>query len=759
MGSLPLLQAKRKSEDKVVIAHISDLHFTASTDRQDRVWKALLDDLSKVPVDLLAVTGDVIDGSVADTLGKAGVQNAFSNVRKYLVEDLCTPLGIDPATSLLVVPGNHDLRLKGLLWKEPQFNEFRHQFGAQCTSRLFPTLGVCLFVFDSNARDRNIKLAINFAMGLVKEGDLIDHSQVVTKTDKEMPELWRSLIKLVLVHHHPMPIAPTEHRSRQLLPIGGTELMLLKNAGLFMEQMVRTKMDLILHGHRHYPAFSRASFPLAEGGEHPIAVVSAGSVGKADDHDRSYNRITIFPTGEILLERRDLRAATYEEGKPPVLIRSYAEARRVRFERLAARFAKVQAMKYVRLESIKEGSGDSMVEETVHDARAFGEAVPFLERVLRSESGIFGDWNYESPPGQKIDWKWIDPPGKPERKGQTLFDPPLHRTPLTFTRRGTTFNAIHFNQRDRLDSTDQKSSEENLTMRTQQAYEELLLQVRFPTTAFPSDFRLQVTDENDRRDYPEEQFTRSGLTRFAGLRTALLRLDSPLPGYHYRVVWDLPRDDVEELNLSASDAGLAAKIISALLDLRKPGNSRAAQVDQSLAHLEKDILSAKTYASPTGEDQLETVVFAYDEGARGLVSAAARGNVRKDLMTRVIKPGKTIVGQAFRRRAEVVFINVPGVQSEALPYYEPDEGLPQHTVIFAVPLFYPIRRGRKIAVLSLASRSNTSGLLCLDTDKAAMLALKEQALVWYAAELAPALGLPPIPLGRPLPNGPGGPSG
>jgi hypothetical protein len=56
--------------------------------------------------------------------------------------------------------------------------------------------------------------------------------------------------------------------------IGATELTLLKNAGLFMEQMVKTRMELILHGHRHYPAYSRAGFPVAEGGDHPLAVIA-----------------------------------------------------------------------------------------------------------------------------------------------------------------------------------------------------------------------------------------------------------------------------------------------------------------------------------------------------------------------------------------------------------------------------------------------------------------------------------------------------
>ncbi|HXJ91400.1 MAG TPA: metallophosphoesterase [Terriglobia bacterium] len=744
MGSVAIFEPKRKSEDKVVIAHISDLHFTASTNRQDRVWRALVEDLNQIPLDLLAVTGDVIDGSVADR-GKDDVEKAFSNAKSYLLDDLCKPLGVDPLTSLLVIPGNHDFRLEGLVWKEPQYREFYRQFGTYFTSRIYSELGIALFVFDSNAIDRSVKLAINFATGLVKEEALIDHAALAADIGKNQPELWRSLTRVVLVHHHPMPIAPTEHRAKQLLPIGATELMLLKNAGLFMEQMVKTKMDLVLHGHRHYPAYSRAGFPVAEGGEHPLAVIAAGSVGKTDDHPFSYNRITIFPTGEVNLERRDLKAATYEPGAPAVSIRSYGEARRIRFSRLAAAFGKIQAKKYVRFETIKEGSGDSVIEEVVYEARALGHDVFSIDRILTSASGFFGPWTYEAPEGQKIDWKWLDPPIKSTRKGLTLFDPPLGRDPITFTRRGTTFNAIHFNQRDRLDATDQQSAEEHVTMQSRHAYDEFLVQVRFPAVAFPSGFRLQVTDENDRRDYKEEELARPGLTQFAALRTVLLRVAHPLPRYHYRIVWDLPKDDREELNLSALEAGMAANLIKALLELREPAKSaKADAVRESLLSLKTEVLSAETYASPAGDDQLEIALFVYDQGAHGLVCAVStRGPLPEGLAKWVIKPGRTVAGQAFRRRAPLLFVNVPGIRCEELPYYEGEpEGLRGHTVIFAVPLFYPIRQGRKIAVLSLQSTSTTSGLLCLHEDTAATLALKDQAVVWYAKKLSPTLGVP-----------------
>ena len=228
------------------------------------------------------------------------------------------------------------------------------------------------------------------------------------------------------------------------------------------------------------------------------------------------------------------------------------------------------------------------------------------------------------------------------RTGESVFVPALHKKPITCTSRGTTFNAIHFNQRDRLDSTDDKSPEESVSAHFRQAYDEMLFQTRFPSVYFPSDFRLRVTDGNGDRDKQEEEFAFSRLTRFAGLGTVLLSLENPLPGYTYRIVWDLPRDEVKELNLSPADAASAEATIDRLLKLRTSGSPFGAQVEQCLANLEREILNVAAFASPNGDNQLEITLFVYDHNKRGLVCAAARGNFSEGLMTWVVKPGERL---------------------------------------------------------------------------------------------------------------------
>ena len=286
-------------------------------------------------------------------------------------------------------------------------------------------------------------------------------------------------------------------------------------------------------------------------------------------------------------------------------------------------------------------------------------------------------------------------------------------------------------------------------MSTSNLYDSAVLQVSFPPSAFPSDFRVEVhRPDNKTRDYQEEEFLHARLTKFPSSCSVILVLPRPLPDYYYRIVWELPENDLAELNLSAQEKGLAIEIVQRLLELRKPDSNHIASVEDAMSKLRQEILAVPAYASKTKDDQLEVELCVYDENKGGLVCAASLSSHpghRQALQDWIVKPGRYVVGQAFRRREGVLLVNVPGIQSELASFYEPIPGLedlPRHTVIFSIPLFYPVRGGSKVGALSLASRSNTSGLLCMHKDKAAVLALKEQVVVWYATQLASALGLP-----------------
>ncbi len=739
----PISPTQRKHEGRSVVAHISDLHFTASTDTREAPWQALLADLECSDADVLVVTGDLIDSSIGDSFWSTkGVKAALRKVYDYLVSELCPRIRIDANSALIVIPGNHDYRLKGLMKRKCQFDLFRTTFGNQFCHKTFPALRLCIFSFDSNASTKGV----NFATGFVREEDLVSFTRTVECFSKDDPDLWLSCTRISLLHHHPMPIAATEHRAHIT---DSDEFLLLKNAGLFMNQMVRTGIDLVLHGHKHYPAFSRASFPIPEGQEHVMSVVAAGSVGKGEIRDRSYNLITIADTGEMLLERRTSVTATYERTVRADL-RHYETAREVKWLRLAEKAgSKLRANKYTRHDRILARTGDDCMSERFVDATSFKvDPLTQWEQTLSSRSGFFGERSYEcSKEGQQITWKWDDPPSvRPRRRGTTLFDPPLGKSPLTFNRKGTIFNAVHFNQRDRLDATEGKDAGESASARIKECYDNFVLHVSFPENRFPQKFQLHVVDQDERRDHREEEFASERLVEFDESRSIVLAISKPLPGYNYKLSWDLPKTETEEIALDAANEGMAQEIISRLVALANKKSPHHDKVQQCLSILHQEILEAEVFRSTTGDDRLEITLYCYDEAKSGLVCCAARGDYASDskIWTWIIKPGRTIIGQAYRRRAAVSCVLLPTVRSGDAIFYEPTEDKDHHTVIFCVPLFYPIKKGRRVAVLSLASRSNTSGLLRLQSEEAARLALVEQVIVWYGVALMPALGLMPL---------------
>jgi 3',5'-cyclic AMP phosphodiesterase CpdA len=741
----------RKNDGKTLIAHISDLHFVSGTDHSDRIWAALREDLQSREVDLLIVTGDLIDNPISDVLSRERIRVAFENVYGYLSSALCGDLKIDPSKGLLVVPGNHDFRLLGIKgWRRIEFDMFYSRFNQQFGHRLLPSLRLCAFTFDSNTTDKGI----NFATGLVRSEDLIEFSHTVEQINKNFTDEWLASTRVAILHHHPMPIAATEHRGTVT---EREEFLLLKNAGLFMNEMVKANIDLVFHGHKHYPAFSRVTFPLDDGREHTLTVLAGGSVGKRGIHDISYNLVTIEDNGEVSLERRVLRSSTYESHRIYSL-KTYDDARRTRFERLADQVgARLKVNKYSRIDNIRAGSGDDQILEGFESVRsASRDPVHEISADVRSRSGYFGNRVYRTAhAGQRITWHWIDgPESRPIRRAITRFDPAIADKPITFEREGTIHNAIHFNRLDRLAATSQSNSEESADCRIKHVYQFFIHTVSFPKSQFPQpqSFGLHAYDPMGRRDYQEEAHIGPRFSVVPNTRTVILALSRPLPGYTYKILWNLPDSEIEELELGAEDAGLSEEIISKLIALRSDVSTQN-EVRSCLEALRTDINMVDFDLKRKDNDDLELSLYCFDQYKSGLICVAAVGNYgpTSGIWSWVIPVGRTIVGQAYRRRSPVLCVQLPGIESEETVYYEPvpeseGRGLQKHTVIFAVPIFFPVRRGRRIAILSLASRSKTSSLLRLRTDKAAMLALIDHISVWYATTLAAALKLPRLPL-------------
>jgi 3',5'-cyclic AMP phosphodiesterase CpdA len=744
---------KRKSRDKTVIAHISDLHFESDTKHDDAVWAALAADLAEQKVDFLAVTGDLIESSVRDNMRKQGIEGAFENVHRFLLS-LCEHLKIDPEYGLGVVPGNHDFRAKGIAsadsrfelvkrvkqrFVRPHFAPFYQKFGTYYRPKLLPSLNCCVFTFDSNTTD----FGLNFASGRITNQDIVEFSSLSRKMEMEHRNEFGSCTKVVLVHHHPMPIAATELEPSFIESEG---FHLLKNAGLFMTEMVRHGIDLVLHGHKHYPAISKATFPVKENAEHTITVIAAGSVGKGGGAQLSYNLVTLLDNGEVRLDRKTRETATYGRATWTAVLQSYEDTRRLRSEKMARLAgARLRADKYVKVLDIEARSGDVRVYEEYHGVRSYsGEEVDAADYESYFDTGSIRTPEFSSEQ-LKLRWEKSEESGRP---GRVIFNPPIAQNPVDFEASNQVLNAIYFNQKDMVVFEGNVFSESVKTVITE-VLDCFILKIHFPEDFIIQQPILEVYNEKGERDLTEERFSRSRLTMFGWDNTVIFSLEKPLFGYSYQITWDLPENEGEELNLKVVDVKYAEEITERLLKLREEDESAVGKVERALAEL-KEMINNGIGNTAVGAHDMEILIHAFDERQKGLVCVLgiATGKTREELCAPVIQVGETTVGQAYKRREQVGLLGV-----DQADFYDYADG---HTGVLSIPLFFPFQRGARVGVITLATRSKTAAFLQLLEDDSsgerlsrlsALMAVVSYVLTWYSKTLFPALNLPEMPHG------------
>jgi hypothetical protein len=734
-------QVSQRKSGQTVIAHISDLHFQADTATNDSILLALRNSLAETKPDLLFITGDLVDSSTRDN-AESALQEASQKWRAYILS-LCTFLQLDPQTSLFVVPGNHDYRNKGLHSRTAEAYRSRDTVGSYGDFTAMPGLNAVVFVFDSDAHSN-----MNLASGPIERERFGEFDSDVLHVRSEPQCNWYDCTKIALLGPRRTSGGRTEHSSSVA---GPDEMWLLKNAGSFLRRLVHNEINLVFHGHKHDPNPFTALFPGATGEGHSVAFIAAGSVDDVPKHfPRSFNIVTLYDSGEQDLERKVLHEDCYET-REVVSIRSYEQARKARFYDLAKKGgARVHASKYVRCDTVEAASGDTSMHEQFRGVHSLdGELVDSLDHTVKSRSGRFGDRIYNLlTPNQSVEWKWKEEDsGTGVRRAITFFRPPVKESPIDFNREGTTYNAIHFSQRDRLSATGHESKTEHVSVTVLQAYDSLAYQLLLPLAQWPKSFKFSVLDASNKPHEQERAYCQAFFTPIDYSHSVLLTVDRPLVGYTYKIEWDLPEEDLTDSWMTVEDAAMAEEIVSRLLAVREYGSEDKDAVTAAVQELAAVVCTLLPSAEPTIEQDLEITVFSYDKAKGGLVCVAAQNCTGEpdELWTRCVRPGRRIDGQAYRRRESMLYVNIPGVTSSSAAYYEqPKKGL-VHRVVFSIPLCYPLGEGKPIAVVSFGTRSNKSCLLqlseCDDDPQGPLVELVEQLNAWFALDLAHALRL------------------
>jgi len=226
----------------LTIAHISDLHCGEAHFVPNLLERAI-SEINDLRPDIVICSGD---------LTSFGFKQEYLEARDYLDQIRCE--------NLVVIPGNHDSRNVGYVHFEELFGErnsvLRHD-------------GVTVVAVDSSEPD-------------------LDHGQIgrgrygwIEEQFKEAADL-----RIFVLHHHLLPVPGT-----------GRERNIVYDAGDLIEVLQRSKVNLVLSGHKHVPYAWRLE---------NIFIVNAGTVSSLRVRGNSrqcYNVIEV-EDGHVDISRR-----------------------------------------------------------------------------------------------------------------------------------------------------------------------------------------------------------------------------------------------------------------------------------------------------------------------------------------------------------------------------------------------------------------------------------------------------------------------
>jgi 3',5'-cyclic AMP phosphodiesterase CpdA len=629
----------RKDPRYVRIVQISDLHFSEQTKyprrppsdgpapgdlAPDAFLTKLVDDIAKQQPDVICVTGDVADSKLLDavkenTLGffdrwlsrketprdyVTVLRKTFNDARRFF-EYVCEEVKIDPATSLFVIPGNHDYRPQGLLAEDPErVRIFGECFAPYMESRrlLFRTvdagaIGVTLVCIDSN-RD---KTAAPLATGAITENEFLkfDFFRRADKVWGEAGIRGAATFGICLVHHHPLPVVPAENYRELKNNAGvietlrdtyrhltGVQTTLLKNAGAFLCAAADAKVDLVLHGHDHKAWFSELRYPRTDD-EHRLFVAAAGSAGVQTEGAYSYNVASLLRDGRIRLENRRLDTGQQYAGGTSFPVYTPGQYRAIRHEKARATIRKKPltakylagtgithggALKAERVGRLTQLKSNGNAEITRQYEKLEAQVPNVRQLPLTSTTpgyvGMIGALKIEQTHtgGRRYDIRHKESTSDAASKTITHmleFDPPLEPNyPVTFSVSYLLCNGYDFVQelrRGRV-STDQQERTpdgcEAVARTSQMIFADRVSEtVMFPPGWMPQEApRVRAYDDAGTVDSAEQDYCDQWLHYFTDSKLAAetsgfvsWTLDLPMPDIIYEISWKLwPKAELEK---------------------------------------------------------------------------------------------------------------------------------------------------------------------------------------------------------------------
>jgi 3',5'-cyclic AMP phosphodiesterase CpdA len=753
---------------RAIILHISDLHFGRRFFYSNQLNRELLKQLKNlirdpnVSPDYLVVSGDLVENP-----------SPWAMRRAYdFICDLAQTAKIPP-NHVLVVPGNHDYKVSGVIglrritripfeiyfrcgWSERGDWVARRDWVKQTRRKRwvdYIKLSLnAIWPTGQELRDRLEKL-VDFDRRLVIFGinstplfegfatGKISSDQISQLTDEleNNRDQWDEAFKVVVVHHHPMPISYDAEDAKGRVE---ESLMVFYNAGLFLRELARHGIDLVLHGHKHFASFRRAVFDFEDGTRRSIGILAAGSTthkSPSDPLGNEFNVIRLYHDGTATIDRwyyaanvrhkdessqyslyttHDVRGRLNDqyENKYGLVVGNWNEVVTLTYQG----YSQVEYyLQYCRV-TARDGL----------DAYAFGD--------LRAERPCYIRGLELLPKGTTVVFPRIEPDANSHLwkiQGRLSFgeirrpDGPLFN--LAYTCRLMNGHALSFKEfQRRYKGRTYEGEELNWefsTVECERVSDILRLIVKFPTEFDMSDiaafdavvYYLRVAGDTASKFLHDEETDRIKHWVRRDGQSLVLEVASPTPGFQYRVRWNYKTETSRSIP-PLLEAGLLRDVRQKLIKTAQQSEDEPvgmAAYNNILGHLITFLSDiSKRYAETAPGESLDISLAIFDEQASVLRFVVANFCPINQLFDETLMPGEGCAGFSFEKSRVIFYSRARDSQGYYIDHDEVEQALGRRSfllkpeVLISIPWLVP---GHDIpmGVITISSNSPTSRLV------------------------------------------------
>jgi 3',5'-cyclic AMP phosphodiesterase CpdA len=687
------------------ILQITDLHFGNHNEDLAETLKARV---AEIKPDVIVATGDLVDSP------RRTLFNQASDFLGVLGESCKQPNAGDPR--IMAVPGNHDFLLTGI-FRWPFRHTYFKSFGAVSTEHYFQEEKVWIFGFNS-AQKRAL------ATGEVLRQELVKFHNRYSELRKNDPAFETDAFKIVVVHHHPLPVNwQTDWQQRWLTMI---------NSGTFLGAMLDRKINLILHGHEHLQGRARLESALGGGGKAETVVVSLGATLRkvVNPAQNWFNLITIEPPGKptgrsVVVNSFAANQLQFHDSPDVYVVQSSEKGLVLDFEK-----RKVDAgFYYHQIASITDLNMDGDCRRVVenedleildpHSKRAHEHDLELPH--TSGDIDLFGVEVDKDSPCQGISIKEHETQSNMQTRAATInYSKSLGvNEKLSYRYHWWCLGAFAMNGSQFRYKYKDPSLLEFTHFHVMEPIKELTVVVKFPSGFAPAGHpQIRVTKMDDtkldnrlweRASELEEQLAQKEALRYIeSLGLAALRVSTPQPGYCYGIEWKVPEEgppEIDPLTQDLHDRLVAASRIPSKRDLLSP---ILVGILAEIVRITREVL-IPDWVDPLG---VNLMVFDPDSHRLVVIAAAMVGDPPTPLDKSKVEfgYGTGIAGRVFKANECRLHIHVKMQKRTTPSYYRVLPGRPPNPVLLALPLRSPEKLKHVYGVLNLTSSDLTCPL-------------------------------------------------